>query len=199
MVQGPSSTARQRRRLLLLVTLRVLATAAVVLVLYYTLPMDRLADTPLAVPLVAGLLLLGTWGAWQIRSIMNAQNPTIRATVALSGYLPVFLVLFASGYYLMAQADPANFNVGGLTRTDTLYFTLTVFSTVGFGDINATSQVGRTVVMVQMVLNLILVGAGVRLLTQAVHIGSARREAERTQPGSTAPPGEPDEAPAPRP
>lgn len=199
MVQGPSSTARQRRRLLLLVTLRVLATAAVVLVLYYTLPMDRLADTPLAVPLVAGLLLLGTWGAWQIRSIMNAQNPTIRAIVALSGYLPVFLVLFASGYYLMAQADPANFNVGGLTRTDTLYFTLTVFSTVGFGDIHATSQVGRTVVMVQMVLNLILVGAGVRLLTQAVHIGSARREAERTQPGSTAPPGEPDEAPAPRP
>ena len=78
----------------------------------------------------------------------------------------------------MAQADPANFNVEGLTRTDSLYFTLTIFSTVGFGDITATSQGARTMVMVQMVLNLVLIGAGVRLLTAAVHTGVARRQAE---------------------
>jgi hypothetical protein len=37
----------------------------------------------------------------------------------------------------MAQADTDNFNVHALTRTDSLYFTITVFATVGFGDITA--------------------------------------------------------------
>ena len=87
----------------------------------------------------------------------------------------MFLVFFASCYYLLARAEPASFNAQHLTRTDTLYFTLTVFSSVGFGDINATSQVARGVVMVQMVLNLVLLGLGVRVLTRAVEIGAARR------------------------
>ena len=36
----------------------------------------------------------------------------------------------------MARAYRASFTVEGLTRIDTLYFTTTVFSTVGFGDIS---------------------------------------------------------------
>jgi hypothetical protein len=38
--------------------------------------------------------------------------------------------------------------VGGrlLTRTDALYFTVTVFSTVGFGDITAKTETARLVV-----------------------------------------------------
>ena len=46
----------------------------------------------------------------------------------------------------MAQADPANFSTHTLTRTDALYFTITIFATVGFGDISATSQSARLLV-----------------------------------------------------
>ena len=179
MGQEQVQTARQRRRLLLRVLLRVLVSATLVIAVYYVLPMDLVARLPLWLPLAVGLVLLAAWGAWEIRSITNSRTPTIRAIESLSEFVPVFLVLFAAGYYLMAQADPANFNVEGLTRTDSLYFTLTIFSTVGFGDITATSQGARIMVMVQMVLNLVLIGAGVRLLTAAVHTGVARRQAEQ--------------------
>ena len=166
------------RRIVGRVVLRAVTTATLVIALYYVIPLRLLAEVPVTVPLLGGILLLLAWAAWLIRSIVNATNPTIRAIEAISVYLSVFLVVFATGYYVMAQADSGNFNLPDLTRTDTLYFTLTVFSTVGFGDINATSQVARIVVMVQIILNLILLGAGVRLLTQAVHLGAARRQAE---------------------
>ena len=54
-----------------------------------------------------------------------------------------------------------------MTRTDSLYFTVTVFATVGFGDIFPASQIARLVVTTQMVLNLIVLGLGVRLITGA--------------------------------
>jgi voltage-gated potassium channel len=68
----------------------------------------------------------------------------------------------------MAQDSAANFTVYALTRTDALYFTITVFATVGLGDIAATSQTARVVVMVQMILDLIVIGLVVRLFLSAV-------------------------------
>ena len=68
-------------------------------------------------------------------------------------HAPLFLLLFAAIYFLMAQADLNNFNVHSLTRTDALYVTVTVFTTVGFGDIVATTQVARLLVTVQMILD----------------------------------------------
>ena len=59
---------------------------------------------------------------------------------------------------------------------DALYLTVTVFSTVGFGDISAASQPGRILVTIQMILNLIVLGAGVRLLTGAVKRGRDSHE-----------------------
>ena len=178
-------TPRQRRQFLMLVTLRVLATTTVVVAMYYVLPLNRLGGRLVVVPLGVGIVLLLAVAAWQIKAVVEARSPSIRAIEALAGYLPLFLVVFASCYYLMSRADPTSFNIQHLTRTDTLYFTLTVFSTVGFGDINATSQVARIVVMIQIVLNLLLLGAGLRLLTQAVQTGASRRQAEQSPEGNT--------------
>jgi hypothetical protein len=58
-----------------------------------------------------------------------------------------------------------------LTRTDALYFTVTVFSTVGFGDITARSEAARVVLIVQMLADLALLGAGIRVLLGAVQRG----------------------------
>jgi voltage-gated potassium channel len=55
--------------------------------------------------------------------------------------------------------------------TDALYFTLTVFSTLGFGDITATSQSATVIVMVQMVLDLVILGLGVQVYRGAVSMG----------------------------
>jgi voltage-gated potassium channel len=82
----------------------------------------------------------------------------------------------------MAQSDLSNFNLHPLTRTDALYFTVTVFATVGFGDIVATTQVARLVVTVQMVLDLGVLGLGIHVFLGAVQRGrqhyTARQETE---------------------
>ncbi len=52
---------------------------------------------------------------------------------------------------------------------------MTVFSTVGFGDIVARSDVARLVVIVQMLGDLALLGAGARLLLGAVRRGRERQ------------------------
>jgi voltage-gated potassium channel len=70
----------------------------------------------------------------------------------------------------MSQTDAANFSVPGLTRTDALYFTVTVFATVGFGDITAASQSARALVTAQMILDLIVLGAVIRVFIGAVRL-----------------------------
>ena len=55
-----------------------------------------------------------------------------------------------------------------MTRTDSLYFVVTMVSKVGFGDITAVGQTARAVVTVNMFLNLVFLGATLRLLTWAV-------------------------------
>ena len=55
-------------------------------------------------------------------------------------------------------ASPASFSTHQLTRTDALYFTVTTFTTVGFGDIIPASQGARLVVTAQMILDLLVLG-----------------------------------------
>jgi hypothetical protein len=52
---------------------------------------------------------------------------------------------------------------------------VTTFSSVGFGDITAASQTARLVVTWQMLLNLLVLGIGIRLFVGAVTVGRERR------------------------
>ena len=101
-------------------------------------------------------------------------------------YRPAGVVLFASTYFLMERASAASFTQP-LTRTDALYFTVTVFSTVGFGDITAKSETARVVLIVQMLADLVLLGAGIRVLLGAVQRGRARGSDTGDDAGPAAP------------
>jgi voltage-gated potassium channel len=173
--------AARRRRIIIIGLLRALAITAAVVAAYYLLPLDRLAGVPLGFSFVAGLVVLTAMSVYQVRAIINASYPAIRAIEALAATAPLFLVLFAAIYFLMAQADLNNFNVHSLTRTDALYFTVTVFTTVGFGDIVATTQVARLVVTVQMILDLVVLGLGVRVFLGAVQRGRQQHTAQETE------------------
>ena len=162
------------RRQLFWATLRGVLTAAVLVVLYYELPFDRGLDADTAARLAAGLLIFTVVIVWQVRSITGARYPALRAVEALGLILPLFLVLFASTYFLMERATAASFNQP-LTRTDSLYFTVTVFATVGFGDIVAKSDTARIVVIVQMLADIAILGAGIRVVLGAVRIGRERQ------------------------
>ena len=132
----------KRRLLILWATLRSLLTATVLVVLYYVLPLDRRWDSDTAVRLLIGLLVFVGVMVWQIRTIAGARYPGLRAGEALGLVIPIFLLLFASTYFVMERASAVSFTEP-LTRTDALYFAVTVFSTVGFGDITAKSETAR--------------------------------------------------------
>ena len=96
---------------------------------------------------------------WQIRRIVGSDHPISRAVEALALSVPLYVLLFATTYFLMARANQASFG-GPLSRTDAMYFSSTIFTTVGFGDITAKTEAARLVVTVQMWLDLRVLGSG---------------------------------------
>ncbi|WP_232212844.1 ion channel [Saccharomonospora saliphila] len=87
--------------------------------------------------------------------------------------MPLLLVVFASTYTLLSGADPAAFTEV-ISRTDALYFTVTVFATVGFGDIAAVAETARVVVTIQMVVGLVVVGVVAKVIVGAVDVAARR-------------------------
>jgi voltage-gated potassium channel len=171
----PPLTPAASRRLVVLGVLRGLAVTSVLIAAYYVAPLERLAELRLGIVMLVGLGVLTAVTIYQVRAVLRAAHPAVRAVEALTLTGPLFLLLFSATYFVLSEADAGNFNVPGLTRSDALYFTVTIFATVGFGDIVATSQTARVLVTVQMILDLILIGAVVRIFIGAVRL--ARRSA----------------------
>ena len=90
-----------------------------------------------------------------------SRFPGLRGVEALATSIPLFLLLFASTYVVMDTISASNFSEP-LTRTDALYFTVTVFSTVGFGDITAKTEAARLVVTGQMIADLVIIEVAVK-------------------------------------
>ena len=134
--------------------------------------------------LAVGLLGLVALVAFQVRSIIKATYPALRAVGALATSVPLFLLLFAGTYFVMGGISEGNFNQP-LTRTDALYFTVTVFATVGFGDIVATTQGARLVVMGQMVAGIVIIGLGPGSLWTRSSAGSGDSQSPIATPRPT--------------
>ncbi|GAA2796372.1 hypothetical protein GCM10010441_22000 [Kitasatospora paracochleata] len=172
---------RQRRLLVVVALLRPLLTATGLVTAYYLLPLDKGFTGDTVVGLALGLLAVAVLIGWQTWAIVRARYPRLRAVEALATTFPLFVLLFAVTYFLMERSEPGSFTQH-LDRTDSLYFTITVFTTVGFGDIAAVTDPARITVTVQMVGDLILLGIAARVILGAVHAGLDRRGL----PGDTA-------------
>jgi voltage-gated potassium channel len=168
---------RQRRRVLAASLLRALLTASILVALYYVLPIDDEWRLSSAMRAVVGLALFVAVLIWQIRRVLSAKHPEIRAIEALAVTLPLFLLLFATTYFLMSVHGSGAFSEEHLSRTDALYLTVTIFATVGFGDISAVSQGARVAVMLQMLLDLVILGVGINAFVTAARVGRKRQSA----------------------
>ena len=164
--------------------LRALGNTAVLIAIYYLLPLDHTSTGIAATILIIGLVAFIALVIFQTRWIIRSPFPRLRAVEALATSLPLFLLLFSSTYVVMATVSASNFGEK-LTHTDALYFTVTVFTTVGFGDITAKSEGARLLVTGQMVADLIALGIGVKIILGAVTRGRRRQpqNAGAGQPG----------------
>jgi hypothetical protein len=147
-------------------------------VAYYLLPLDEISgDHPFWMVLsVVSLFCLAV--AWSTVRVFKADLPQLRAAEALGATIPFFLSLFAIVYLVLSFQQPESFSEP-LSHLDALYFAVTVFATVGFGDITPTSVETRMVVSLQMLLNLVVLGVVVKIIA-----GAARRGVSGEKRGS---------------
>ena len=158
---------RQQRRPVARALARSLLTIAALLVVYYALPLDRTFGAGTLTVLVLSLICLTVLVVLQVRSILRSRYPALRALESMALTVPLFLLIFAAVYELLSTSEPQVFTEP-LGRTDALYFVVTVFATVGFGDITAVSQLARILVTVQMIADLLLLGLVIRAVLGAV-------------------------------
>lgn len=166
------STAGRRRALGALA--RATVNTAALVVLYFVLPLDRPVGEATIAWLAFGLLGFGVLTVLQVNSILRSRHPGMRAVEALGAAIPILVLVFASTYLLLAASQPDAFSEP-LSHVDALYFAVTVFSTVGFGDVVARSDAARLVVTAQMVGNLVVFGLLARVVVGAVRIGRQRQ------------------------
>ncbi|WP_433787839.1 potassium channel family protein [Actinomycetospora sp. CA-101289] len=168
---SPESPSRRRVALSIV---RSIATVVVLVVVYYALPLRGEAESGALVLFIGGLVLLGVLIVWQLRAIVRARHPVLRAVEAFASAIPLYLLIFASIYVRLETARPGAFSET-LTHTDGLYFTMTVFATVGFGDIAPVTGPARVLVTIQMVGNLLVLGLLGRSVLEAVRRGQTRQ------------------------
>ena len=155
---------KPQRRLAMLRSVAIIVLAwALVFGAFFVLPIGHESGLRAVVRLGADIAMIAALIAWQIRRISVAELPELRAAEALGIIVAVFLVAFSALYLALSHETPGTFTEH-LSHAKALYFTITIFSTVGFGDITPRTDAARLVVSAQMLLDLALIGAGVRLI-----------------------------------
>ena len=164
--------------------LRSVVALGLVLAVYYAVPVGELPSRAGAVAtvlaLLVGLGLLARLVVAQARRQMAAGSRDDEGVQVQTLVLLVYatILLFALSYTALAEATDDQF-VGIETKTDALYFTMSTLATVGFGDVHATGQLARAVVTLQIVFNLVFVGALASMVG-----GAFRRRVARSDPSS---------------
>ncbi|WP_189747413.1 potassium channel family protein [Streptomyces nojiriensis] len=189
--QDFEALSRRRRRILVLLAIaRLVVTSVGLVVAYYLLPMDRPMSADTVAALVFGLVLVSGLLVWQTISITKSPYPRLRAIEAVTAVFSLFILLFATTYFLMARSAAGIFTQA-LNRTDSLYFTVTTFATVGFGDIAPLTQGARVTVLVQVLADLLLVGVALKVVLGVTQATLGRGDDPAVSPPSRSQQGTP--------
>ncbi len=164
---------RERRTEIIATIVDATLACTVLLGIFYVIPFNDLTSLQALLRLVAGIAAFAVVLVWQLRQVARATFPVLRAVDALAVTIPLFLVAFAAVYLSLSLGSPGHFSEP-LDHTGALYLAITVFSTVGFGDITPESDLARIVVSIQMLLDLVVIGVVVRLLATAAKTGTRK-------------------------
>ena len=168
----------RRRQLLTVAAIRSAVTVAVLVAGYFLLPFTRLLNGKLIAEFAAGVLLVIVVLTVQTLATLRSRYPLLRSVEAMATIIPLFLVVFSTTHYLINGLEPSSYSEP-MTRFDALYFTMTTFATVGFGDITPVSMPARFVTLLQIIGGLILVGVVARVLISAARLREDRRSSSQ--------------------
>ena len=154
---------------------------AAMVVGYFTLPLNVFGPHHPVLSWTVFLCMLALMGLtllWQIRLVL-AESDRGRPAVVITLLICLSLVVFATAYLGLSRQHG---EFSGLnTRVDALYFTVVTMATIGYGDISASGQEARVVVLVQVAYNFVFLAAGASALTNRLRGRAATRI--RTHPG----------------
>lgn len=164
-------------RALALSVLRMVMVVAVLIGAYLVVPIHPESPVTSAVVWASLLALVALIGVFlhQTRRINRSNHPMLAGAETLIIVLAIFVVGFSFVYLSMSTSAPDTFSEP-LNRAGAFYFTMTVLSTVGFGDITPKTDLSRWLVSAQM-------GIGIGFLAGALRLifGIAKRADQRHQ------------------
>jgi hypothetical protein len=178
LVEAYWADAPPPRRIVLMIVARTSAVIFCTLLLYAIIPVHEETSLALAISAVVGLVVVAIVFGRQLARISRAQRPVLVAIEALALVVTLFVALYAELYVSLSAGD-VNAFTQPIGKMDAIYFTVTVLATVGFGDISAVTGPARLAVTSQMVLDLILIGVAVKVLSTSARRAVEARAAER--------------------
>lgn len=161
--------------------LTVLGAWIVLFGTYYLLPFSHDARDQVGWQLLIAIVVFGLVLTWQLSRILKDSYPGLRAAQAMGVLLPLYLVLFAIIYLSLSASSESHFNEP-LNHTSALYFAVTVFSSVGFGDISPRGNGAQLLVSAQMILDLIIIAVVFKVVFFAAKTGIIRQQSAAAEP-----------------
>jgi hypothetical protein len=97
-----------------------------------------------------------------------------KGVILLAALMTTIILSYSWLYVTLSGIQPGSFSEA-LSKTTAVYFTVTVLSTVGFGDIHPVTDGARMLVTSQMLVGLTLLTAGVRVIVETTRRAQANR------------------------
>lgn len=144
------------------------------IILYTLMPIGKNSISP-GLFIIGMIIVFAGMITFALRRVAKAEMPQVRAAEVALMSVGFYLFAFAALYLSLSDANQSNFNTV-LNQVNAFYFTVTVFTTVGFGDIAPTSSLAQLIVSWQMLLNLLFLYVGVRVI---LTVGKRRAEVVR--------------------
>jgi len=143
--------------------------------LYSLVPKD--VDQRMFIPAVLLLVGLAVY-IWfvkrEVERVLGSRYPEVLAVEGLILSAALFMVIFATIYLVIDGLNPGSFTEP-LSHLSSHYLTLTILSTVGFGDITAVTDQARLAVMIQMAMTLGFLAVTIRVFAWATKRALAER------------------------
>jgi voltage-gated potassium channel len=177
-IRGPRSGGGPRIDPGLADSLTTLLWVVVAAVVFFLIPAPgRMRESSWTVLFAVGLFVLALLIVLRIRTLLHAtEGVRARGLIVL---LSCTVLWFAYADVTLA-AIPGEF-ADLHTKIDAVYFCISTLATVGFGDVHAAGQLARAAVTLQVVFNLVFLGAAVTVVTGILR---QRVQASRNQPQS---------------
>lgn len=160
-------TPAERKRAVARAAVRFVVIFLGVIAGYYLLPLGtRSGGAETIARLLVGAGLFVAVMVWEVRRIVTADLPELRAVEAIALAVPFFLTTYAAAYVTLSTLSPGSFSQP-MNRTGGLYFSIVTFGTVGYGDIAPVNDLARILVSTQVLGDLVFIALVLRVVASA--------------------------------